>query len=80
MPILSPQYQKMIDFAKSKNGQFYLIIPPMLNIDLQPCQSSVILVTFFQNLFYRPENSVYSSGYRYIQYYPETKMGGVTKN
>ena len=35
----------------------------MLNIDLHPCQSSVILITFFQILFYTPENFVYSCGY-----------------
>ena len=35
----------------------------MLNIDLHPSQSSVILVTFFQSLFYRPGNFPYCSVY-----------------
>ena len=34
----------------------------MLNMKLHLCQSSTILVSFFQILFYRPENFVYFSG------------------
>ena len=41
--------------------------PPKLNIDLHPCQSSVILVTFFQILFYKLENFVYSSAYHNLK-------------
>ena len=38
----------------------------MLIIYLHYCQSSVVLITFFQILFYRPENFVYSSAHRLI--------------
>ena len=55
-PISSPQYGKMLNFAKScpqypKRVNFAKSppLPPMLNIDLHPCQSSVILVTFFKS-------------------------------
>ena len=52
-PISTPQYQNKINFAKSsppifKNDQFCKIISPMLNINLHPCQTSVILVTFMK--------------------------------
>ena len=70
-PILSSQYQKMINFAKSspqypKMVNFAKPLPQCSTyiIHLYPCQSSVILVTFFQILFYRPQNLVYSNAYR----------------